>query len=122
MAGRRQAGRRRHRHDVHADAGRPATSTVAFQVTVKERGYDDAVATSVPTADVAPGDFLNLQPPSIDGTAQVGVPLTGHKGRWTPKATIAYQWLVDSQIVPGATKRTFTPRPQDARQARHRSR
>jgi surface antigen len=87
---------------------------VAFQVTARERGYEDAVATSVPTEDVAPGAFLNSEPPSITGTAQVGVPLTGHKGRWSPKATIAYQWLVDSQIVPGATDRTFTPRPQDA--------
>ncbi len=88
--------------------------TIAIQVTVKERGYDDAVATSVPTADVAPGNFLNSEPPTISGTAQVGVPLTGHKGVWSPKATIAYQWLVDSQVVPDATRRTFTPRPQDA--------
>jgi surface antigen len=87
--------------------------SIAIQVTVKERGYDDAVATSVPTADVAPGTFLNSEPPTIAGKAQVGVPLTGDKGEWSPKATIGYQWLVDSQIVPDATHRTFTPRPQD---------
>jgi hypothetical protein len=88
--------------------------TIAIQVTVTERGYDVAVAVTVPTASVAPGTFLNSQPPTIQGTAQVGVPLKGHKGVWSPKATIAYQWLVDNQIVPDATDRIFTPRPQDA--------
>lgn len=88
--------------------------TVAIQVTVTQRGYDDAVAVSVPTANVAPGTFLNTRPPTIEGTAQVGVPLTGKKGTWSPKATIAYQWLVDNQVVPHATAPTFTPRPQDA--------
>jgi surface antigen len=88
--------------------------TVAIQVTLEQRGYDDAVAASVPTAKVAPGTFLNTQPPTIVGTAQVGVPLTGKKGAWSPKATIAYHWRVDGQPVQGETGRTFTPRPQDA--------
>lgn len=89
---------------------------IAIQVTVHQRGYDDAVATSVPTDSVAPGTFLNTESPSISGTAQVGVPLTASKGSWSPHATIAYQWLVDGQPVAGATERTFTPRPQDVRQ------
>jgi surface antigen len=103
---------------VHDATGTSYTPTpadlhksVAIQVTVKQRGYDDAVATSVPTANVAPGNFLNSEPPTIEGTAQVGVPLTGHKGVWSPKATITYQWLVDDQVVPDADSRTFTPRP-----------
>ena len=86
---------------------------IAVRVTVKQRGYDDAVATSVATLGVAPGTFLNTVPPSITGTAQVGVPLTAEKGSWTPKPEIAYQWLVDGVTVPGATDRTFTPRPED---------
>jgi surface antigen len=105
---------------VHDATGTSYTPTpadlhksVAIQVTVKQRGYDDAVATSVPTANVAPGNFLNSEPPTIEGTAQVGVPLTGHKGVWSPKATITYQWLVDDQVVPDADSRTFTPRPRD---------
>jgi surface antigen len=87
--------------------------TIAIRVTVKERGYDDAVATSVPTVGVAPGTFLNSEAPSVLGTAQVGVPLTADKGEWSPKADIAYQWLVEGQLVSGATNRTFTPRPED---------
>jgi surface antigen len=86
---------------------------IAIRVTVKQRGYDDAVATSVPTDSVAPGTFLNREAPSVKGTAQVGVTLTADKGRWSPAATIAYQWVVDGQPVDGATARTFTPRPED---------
>ena len=87
--------------------------SLAIQVTVKQRGYDDAVATSVPTQGVAPGTFLNSEAPTVKGTAQVGVQLTAGKGVWSPKATIAYQWLVEGQLVDGANDHTFTPRPQD---------
>jgi surface antigen len=86
---------------------------IAIQVTVKQRGYDDAVATSVATLGVAPGTFLNTEAPSIEGIAQVGVPLTATKGAWSPRATLSYQWAVDGELVPGATEHTFTPRPQD---------
>jgi surface antigen len=87
--------------------------SIAVRVTLQQRGYDDAVATSVATLGVAPGTFLNTVAPSITGTAQVGVPLTAEKGSWTPKPDIAYQWLVDGVTVPGATDPTFTPRPED---------
>jgi hypothetical protein len=88
---------------------------IAVRVTVHQRGYDDAVATSVATTAVAPGTFLNTSAPSIPGTPQVGVPLTAKPGRWSPGATVSYQWLVDGERVPHATKQTFTPRPQDVR-------
>ncbi len=86
---------------------------IAIQVTVQQRGYADAVATSVSTLGVAPGTFLNTVAPSISGTAQVGVPLTADKGTWSPKPEIAYQWLVDGVVVPDATDKTFVPRPED---------
>jgi surface antigen len=92
-----------------ADVHKP----IAVQVRVRQRGYDDAVATSVPTDAVALGTFISREPPSIKGIAQVGVTLTADKGQWSPKADIAYQWLVDGQLVGGATSRTFTPRPED---------
>jgi hypothetical protein len=105
---------------IHGATGTSYTPTpddlrknIAVEVTVKARGYDNAVATSTATLGVAPGTFLNTEAPSIVGTAQVGVPLTARKGTWTPRPEIAYQWLVDGVEIQGATDRTFTPRPQD---------
>ena len=86
---------------------------IAIRVTVTQTGYTDAVASSAPTLPVAPGTFLNTREPAVVGIAQVGVPLTADKGAWTPKAAIAYQWVVGANEVPGATSRSFTPRPQD---------
>jgi surface antigen len=87
--------------------------SIVVQVKVHRRGYVDAVAASTGTLGVAPGTFLNTVQPSVSGTAQVGVPLTANPGRWSPSASIAYQWLVDGVPVAGATDRTFTPRAQD---------
>ena len=86
---------------------------ITLQVRVTQAGYADAVASSLPSTPVAPGTFLNLREPSVVGTARVGVPLTADKGAWTPKASVAYQWVVGNSDVPGATSKSFTPRPQD---------
>ncbi len=86
---------------------------ISLQVKVTQVGYTDAIASSANSAPVAPGTFLNTREPAIVGTAQVGVPLTADKGAWTPKASLAYQWVVDGTEVAGATSKTFTPRPQD---------
>jgi surface antigen len=105
---------------IHGATGTGYTPTptdlrksISVRVTVKQRGYDSAVVTSVATAAVAPGTFLNSVAPTISGTPQVGVPLTAGKGTWSPRPDIAYQWLVDDVVIPGATSTTFTPRPQD---------
>jgi surface antigen len=86
---------------------------LAVQVRVSQKGYTDAVATSATTDPVAAGTFLNTTPPSVSGTAQVGVELKVDHGQWSPKATFSYQWQVDGVDVPGATDPTFMPRPQD---------
>ena len=86
---------------------------ISLQVTVTQIGYTDAVASSANTSPVAPGTFLNTREPAVVGTAQVGVPLTADKGAWTPKASVAYQWVVGGTEVAGATSKSFTPRPQD---------
>jgi len=62
---------------------------------------------------VVPGTFVNTREPAVVGSAQVGVPLTAGKGAWSPKASIAFQWMVGNVEVPGATSKSFTPRPQD---------
>jgi surface antigen len=89
---------------------------VAVQIRVTQAGYTDAVATSAASDAVAPGTFLNTREPAVVGTAQVGVELKADHGAWSPKATIAYQWMVDGVPIPGATDRTFTPRPMDVGQ------
>jgi surface antigen len=86
---------------------------ISVQVHVHQRGYADAVATSAPTTGVAPGTFLNTKQPSVTGTPQVGNSLIAHKGTFTPSADVTYQWTVDGIEVPGATDRTYSPRPQD---------
>jgi hypothetical protein len=88
-------------------------TVITLRVTATQTGYDDAVASSAPTAPIAPGTFLNTREPTVVGVARVGVPLTADKGTWTPKASIAYQWVVGTTEVPGATSSSFTPRPQD---------
>lgn len=53
-------------------------------------------------------------PPSIPAVAQVGTPITAHPGIW-PGGTLArYQWLAGGYPIPGATGRTYVPRPADA--------
>ena len=86
---------------------------ISLQVKVTQVGYTDALASSENTQPVAPGTFLNTREPGVVGTAQVGVPLTADKGAWTPKASVAYQWVVGGTEVPDATSKSFTPRPQD---------
>jgi len=88
-------------------------TVISLRVTATQVGYDDAVASSAPMAPVAPGTFLNTREPAVVGTAQVGERLTADHGTWTPKASIAYQWFVGGAEVPGATSRSFTPRPED---------
>ena len=86
---------------------------ISVRVTVSQPGYDDAVATSAATDNVAPGTFLDSRPPSVTGTAQVGRTLIAHQGVFAPKPSIAFQWTVDGQVVTGATGPHYTVRPQD---------
>jgi surface antigen len=85
---------------------------ISVEVTVTQKGYSTATATSAPTDPVAPGTFLNSTAPSITGKPQVGVTIEGHAGAWSPRARISYQWLVAGAPIPGATSRSFTPSPQ----------
>ncbi len=51
--------------------------------------------------------------PTIAGTAQVGVVLTGTNGTFTNPSqsaqTIARQWLANDVVIAGATGATYTP-------------
>ncbi len=53
--------------------------------------------------------------PRVTGTPAVGSTLTADLGAWSPAATYDVQWLAGGKPIPGATGRTFTPRPGDLR-------
>ncbi|MGA8845174.1 MAG: CHAP domain-containing protein [Nocardioides sp.] len=56
---------------------------------------------------------VNVVPPRITGTAQVGSTLRVAKGRWKPAASYSYQWLSDLVPIEGATAQTFAPGPEE---------
>lgn len=45
--------------------------------------------------------------PVIKGSPKVGGYVTVDPGTWTPKARLSYQWLVNGEPVPGATRSRF---------------
>lgn len=53
----------------------------------------------------------NTDPPTITGTAQVGVLLTASDGTWTavPAPVFTYQWEADGVAIVDATDATYTP-------------
>lgn len=51
----------------------------------------------------------NLVAPTIDGTAQVGVPLVADPGIWAGALDITYQWEADGVEIAGATATTYVP-------------
>jgi surface antigen len=89
---------------------------IRVRVTVKRPGYRTAVRSSEPTADVRPGVFVNDEPPSVDGFAQVGQALTANQGQWSPNGAKRYQWFVDGQPIDGATSSTYKPVAADVRE------
>lgn len=57
--------------------------------------------------------IVNTALPIVGGAPiapQLGYPLTVSRGYWTPGgASVAVQWLVDGQPIPGATSASYTP-------------
>ena len=86
--------------------------TIAVRVTASKPGYPTASVTSPTTAAVLPGALENTVRPTVTGAPQVGVPMVGSPGSWTPApSATSYQWLADGAAVPGATTRSLTPTP-----------
>jgi surface antigen len=90
---------------------------ISVQVAVARAGYTTATAASAPTDPVAPGSFVNTRDPAITGAPQVGKTLTADPGGWSPKASVAYQWLADGAPVVGADQSTYRPGPDDVGKA-----
>lgn len=59
---------------------------------------------------LSPQTIENTSPPTITGTARVGVKLTASPGEWTPVGlAYAYQWRADGVSISGATSSGYTP-------------
>lgn len=92
-------------------------SIVIEEYNYLRRGYYDTrtlpvTSGSWPSGFIHVGDtaLSNIAPPTVSGTARVGLQLTAAKGRWTPSgASFRYQWLAGGQPISGATGRSFVP-------------
>jgi len=82
---------------------------------VSRLGYTAGTATSAATAAVRPAvvALSNVVRPSI-GTATVGDVVRAKPGTWSPThESVSYQWLVQGDLVPGATSASYVPVPSD---------
>ncbi|WP_162794556.1 hypothetical protein [Nocardioides houyundeii] len=81
---------------------------ITVEVTAARDGYAPVVATSAPTAMVAPGTLDVTGSVVVTGTAQVGQTLTVTSSvAATPTAASSSQWLRDGVPVAGATGTTY---------------
>jgi hypothetical protein len=60
---------------------------------------------------VDPTPPANTTPPVITGSGVVGVEVTVELGVWTgtPEPVLTQQWMLDDQVVEGATELSYTP-------------
>lgn len=79
------------------------------EVTASASGVQTGTASSPVTAATAPGELTVAAPPTVSGTAQVGVQLSATRGDWSPRPTYAFRWRDADGPIPGATASTFTP-------------
>lgn len=94
--------------------------TVRVRVTASNAG-GLSMASSAPTAAVAPFPLANLEPPTIAGVAEVERSLLAMPGRWTVSGDVEflYRWLrcnadgSDCDAIPGANGRTYVVRLPD---------
>ncbi len=58
---------------------------------------------------------LDITPPAISGTPEVGAQLTCGEGTWngTPAPTFTYQWLLNNVNIPSSTSSTYVVRSSD---------
>jgi len=84
-------------------------AAITVEVTGSKPGYTTETKTSDPTAAVASGDLVVAPVPTISGTPKVDAELTANAGTWDADTALTFQWLVDGEVVDGATSATFTP-------------
>ncbi len=87
---------------------------IAVTATGRRTAHVLATVSSDPTDAVRPGTLVATTAPTITGDPAVGAPLVLSPGTWNRRdVTVDVAWLVDGDVVEGATSRRWTPRPQD---------
>ncbi len=105
---------------TYTPGGSEVGDTIEVVVTATNAGGDSAPVASTATAAVLVEAPVNAVSPSIPGTPQEGVQMTGSIGTWNYSPTsYSYRWaLCDSSgincsTIVGATSQTYTPASGD---------
>ena len=75
--------------------------------------YAQTTATLAITAAGVTGAPMDMEPPVVSGTAQVGDLLASTTGTWTGAVSYAYQWAGNGAKIAGATAATYAPVSSD---------
>lgn len=89
---------------VSADLG----ATITVQVTATKTGNLPLTKTSAGLGPVVAAAILIQGTPTITGTPQVGLVLTGSIGTWESGLNFTNQWLRNGTAIAGATGSTYT--------------
>lgn len=76
--------------------------SIAVQVTVGLAGFESRTETSA-SALVGPGVFANTPSLSVEGSASIASTLNAKVTNLSEGTSVAYQWLLDGQVIDGAT-------------------
>jgi hypothetical protein len=94
--------------------------TIEVQETATGAGGTASPAVSGPTSVILPAIPVNMTPPTISGTAQLGLMLTEHHGSWSNNPTnFQIQWLncgatgAPCNRIANATNQTYVPSTGD---------
>ena len=80
--------------------------SVAVEVTVRLAGFETRTETS-DSALVGRGAFAQAPSLSVDGSASIGSTLTAKVSNLAEGTSVSYQWLLDGQVINGATGPTY---------------
>ena len=69
--------------------------------------YGDETSVTVSAGTIKPGSFSKAPNPGLSGTAKVNATLKATAGRWSPSATLRYQWLRNGKPIKGAGRTTY---------------